>query len=198
MSILEYLKRHLPEDKAKRILAYLDERSCLLRITKPRISKRGDFRVNGKELSISVNHDENSFRFLFTFVHEIAHLETHLKFKKSVKPHGSEWKSNFRRLFVHFEVDEEFAKDEELYRTISKELENPSACSGVNVSVEKAFARYDDKEGTYLGDLENGQQFEFRGQVYEKLEVRRTRVLCLNMSNNRKYTINKGALITRC
>ena len=76
MSIHEYLEKHLPASKARAIVDYLQEHKCLLKITKPRKTKRGDFRQNGRELSISVNHDDNSYRFLFTLVHEIAQGKT--------------------------------------------------------------------------------------------------------------------------
>jgi len=194
----EYLLRHLPECKVQSLLNYLEEHNCSLKITKPRVTKRGDFRQNGKKLSISINHDENSYRFLFTLVHELAHLETFIQLGAKHKPHGDEWKSNFRSLFKFFKVDEEFKKDPLLYDVITEELINPRACSGVNVIVEKAFAKYDAQEGVYLGDLDENELFEFRGHLYKKLEERRTRVLCLNVKNSRKYTINKGALVNQC
>lgn len=195
MSILEYLEKHLPTYKAERILAYLDNSKCVLKITKPRKTKRGDFRQYGTKLSISVNHDDNSFRFLFTLVHEIAHLKTFMEYRHKVKPHGAEWKANFREFFGFFEVDEEFKRDVEIFNVVSQELINPKACSGVNVRVERAFAKYDEHEGVYLEELPLGETFVFRSQVYKKLENRRSRVMCLNLANDRKYTINKAALV---
>ncbi|MBT6234697.1 MAG: hypothetical protein HOI49_01220 [Bacteroidetes bacterium] len=195
MSILEYLEKHLPTHKADRILAFLEESKCVLKITRPRKTKRGDFRQQGYNLSISVNHDDNSYRFLFTLIHEIAHLKTYLQHRNEVKPHGIEWKNNFRELFSYFNVHEEFAQDKELLDVITHELTNPKACSGVNVSVEKAFAKYDTEQGVYLEELAIGEKFRFRGHVYQKEEDRRTRVLCVNLANNRKYTINKAALV---
>ncbi len=195
MSILEYLETHLPTHTAKHILSYLNECKCPLKITRQRKTKRGDFRQSGTKLSISVNHDTNSFRFLFTLVHEIAHLKTYLEFGHKVKPHGVEWKTNFRELFSSLGVASEFEEDIELFNVIKEELVNPKACSGVSINVEKAFANYDDNEGVYLGELVEGDVFIFRGHKYEKLENRRTRVMCLNLSNNRRYTINKAALV---
>ena len=195
MSIHEYLEKHLPASKAHAIVDYLQEHKCLLKITKPRKTKRGDFRQNGRELSISVNHDDNSYRFLFTLVHEIAHLKTFHLHRNKVKPHGEEWKSNFKNLFYHFQMEEEFGKDEAVFKVVAYELENPKACSGVNITLEKAFSLHDEMEGLYLEEVQEGQLFNFREQVYQKLETRRSRVLCLNVANNRKYTINKAALV---
>jgi hypothetical protein len=195
MSILEYLEKHLPTFKAQCILDYLDESKCVLKITKPRKTKRGDFRQNGQKLSISVNHDQNTFRFLFTLVHEIAHLKTFAEFKNKVKPHGDEWKVNFQSLFYYFKMEEEFGVDESILMVVEQELVNPKACSGISLEVERAFSKFDDIEGVYLDELQPGQQFVFRNHTYEKLETRRTRVMCLNLTNNRKYTINKAALV---
>lgn len=195
MTALEYLETHLPKDKAKKMLAYLDVHSCALRITRPRKTKRGDFRQNGPHLSISVNHDTNSFRFLFTFVHEIAHLKTFLQYKNKVQPHGSEWKINFRELFAFFGVDEEFEKEPQIYAVAQKELLNPKACSGVNIDVERAFSLYDEQVGVHLEEVPLGDLFIFKSHKYQKLEDRRSRVLCLNLANNRKYTINKAVVV---
>ncbi len=198
MSILEYLEKHLPTYKASQIIQYLAESKCVLKITKPRKTKRGDFRQSGNNLSISVNHDTNSFRFLFTLIHEIAHLKTYLDYGNRIRPHGDEWKRNFEELFYHFQMEDEFGKDEAMLLVIKNELKSPKACSGVNLALEKAFTPYDDISGTYLDELLHGENFEFRGHRYQKLESRRTRVMCLNLTNNRKYTINKAALVEVC
>ncbi len=198
MGILEYLEKHLPTYKASQIIQYLAESKCVLKITKPRKTKRGDFRQSGNNLSISVNHDTNSFRFLFTLIHEIAHLKTYLDHGNRIRPHGDEWKRNFEELFYHFQMEDEFGKDETMLLVIKNELKSPKACSGVNLAVEKAFTPYDAISGTYLDELPPGENFEFRGHRYQKLESRRTRVMCLNLTNNRKYTINKAALVEVC
>ena len=195
MSILEYLEKHLPSHKASQIVQYLANAKCALKITKPRKTKRGDFRQSGNSLSISVNHDANSFRFLFTLIHEMAHLKTFLEHGNRIKPHGDEWKKNFEELFYHFEMEEEFGKDETMLQVIQKELQAPKACSGVNLAVEKAFTPYDEVSGIYLDELPQGETFKFRGHWYKKLESRRTRVMCLNLNNKRKYTINQAALV---
>ena len=198
MTVLEYLEKHLPSDKANNILEYIVDHKCTLRITKPRKTKRGDFRQFGRKLSISVNHSTNSYRFLFTLVHEIAHLKTYIDFRNKVKPHGIEWKNNFRELFYHFGMEEVFGRDTALLSIVRQELTNPKARSGVSLDVEKAFSKFDEHPVLYLEDIEEGSNFIFRSATYQKLETRRSRVLCLNLDNNRKYTINKAAAVEVC
>ncbi len=198
MKVQEYLETHLPPHKAAAILSYLSSNHCSLRITRPRKTKRGDFRQYRDILSISVNHDENSYRFLFTLIHEIAHLKTYLEYKNKVKPHGTEWKNNFRELFIHFEMAEEYTRDEHLKTVVLNELKNPKAASGVGLDLEKAFAVHDQSDLLHLEEISEGDRFIFRGVVYQKMESRRSRVMCLNMANNRKYTISKAANVERC
>ncbi|MGB0849916.1 MAG: SprT-like domain-containing protein [Bacteroidia bacterium] len=198
MSILEYLEKHLPSQKAQLILEYIEGYKCILKITKPRKTKRGDFRQKGSKLSISVNHDTNSYRFLFTLVHEIAHLKTFVDYRNKVKPHGPEWKSNFEQLFYYFGMEEEFGRSSDLLNVVKNELINPKACSGVSLNVEKAFAEFDENPIIHLEDIPEGDDFIFRNTRYQKLETRRSRVLCLNRTNQKKYTINKAASVEPC
>jgi hypothetical protein len=197
VSVLEYLEKHLPTLKAVAIIDYTARHNCTLRITRPRKTKRGDFRQLGIKQSISINQDSNSFRFLFTLIHELAHLETFIQHKNQVKPHGVEWKSNFKKLYDYFEMDEEFSVDNYILQVVKSELKNPKACSGVNVNLEQAFAIYDCVQGVLLDQLPTGDFFMFRENKYKKLETRRTRVVCLNITNNRKYTINRAVKIQR-
>ena len=112
MTVAEYLQLHTSAQKSERILAYLQSNKCNLKITRPRKTKRGDFRYGKGTLTISVNQDSNSFRFLFTLIHEIAHLKNYLEFGTRVSPHGKEWKANFRFVFNEFKMHEEFEKNQ--------------------------------------------------------------------------------------
>jgi SprT protein len=194
MTVAEYLQLHTTPEKADKILAYLRNHSCSLKITRPRKSKRGDFRFGNGKLSISVNQDTNSFRFLFTLIHEMAHLKNYLEYGTKVSPHGKEWKADFQKVFSWFKMQEEFSKDIEVYKAVLAELNAPKACSGVNHGLERAFMKYDAlSDKTLLADIPIGSAFIFREIQYQKLEDRRTRVMCLNIANKRKYIINKGA-----
>jgi len=197
VSVLTYLEQHLPTKKALAILDYASQHNCTIKVTRPRKTKLGDFRRHGHKQSISVNKNTNSFRFLLTLIHELAHLETFVMYNNKVQPHGLEWKHNFKKLYNHFDMDEEFSVDKDVLRAVHHELENPKACSGVNASIERSFAKYDEDEGVFLDQLSEGDLFMFRNQQYEKLETRRTRVMCLNLKNKRKYLISIAAKIQK-
>ena len=70
----------------------------MVKITKPRKSKLGDFRIliNGRG-QISVNENLNRYAFLITITHELAHAFVWKRYKTRVMPHGKEWKSTFKR-----------------------------------------------------------------------------------------------------
>lgn len=193
MTVAEYLQLHTSPDKAKNILDYLKKYNCSFFVTRTRKTKRGDFRFGNGRLSISVNQDSNSYRFLFTLIHEMAHLKNYLDYGTRVNAHGKEWKLNFQQIFSWFRMHEEFSKDLEVWSAVLVELNSPKACSGVNHNLERAFLKFDSTDKILLADIPQGSQFVFREVQYQKLEDRRTRVMCLNISNKRKYIINKGA-----
>ena len=70
-----------------------------IKVKSERRTRHGDFRVlsNGNCL-ITVNSNLNKYRFLITLIHEITHLYVFKLFKNKVKPHGLEWKNQFRIL----------------------------------------------------------------------------------------------------
>ena len=70
----------------------------------------GDYRppYAGQGHRISINYDLNSYSFLVTTVHEFAHLLTWNEHKRKAKPHGAEWKANFKRMMRPFFEKEVF------------------------------------------------------------------------------------------
>ncbi len=183
-------------ERSSLILDYLAENQCSLKICNPRISKLGDFRVRGKQLSIKINNKLNPYRFILTLVHEIAHLKTYNEYGFKRKPHGKEWKHNYKQLLLMWQIEDLFSKSPDLLTVFNIELQNPKACSGVSIKAEEILRSYDDdNEAIILAQLSEGQQFKFRNTLYQKLNDRRTRVLCLNLENNRKYTIHKASAV---
>ena len=88
-SILKYI----PLNSRDYLNKILSENKISLLIKKERRTKHGDFRVlkNG-ECQITINSNLNSYRFLITLIHEIAHYKVYKIYDKKVKPHGQEWK----------------------------------------------------------------------------------------------------------
>lgn len=196
-SVRSYLIDRLGVTRTASILNYLEESGCSLVICKPRKTKLGDFRVKGKSLKIKVNNNLNQYRFILTLIHEIAHLKTYLEFKTRVAPHGEQWKNSFRQLMSMWNIEELFSNTDELKLVYAQEVRSPRACAGIHLENERHLSVYDEgRSGVMLHELEAGTEFIFRDRTYRKLEQRRTRILCLNMDNNKLYTIHKASLVS--
>jgi len=91
---LELLSDYLPANAIESILNYQNEYKFRIKITRPRKTKLGDFRVISRNLiQVSVNGNLNKYEFLIVLLHEIAHVIVWKTYNKRVKPHGKEWKN---------------------------------------------------------------------------------------------------------
>ena len=183
--------------KASGILDYLLEEKCTLAITGSRISKRGDFRaLRGGRFLITINEDVNKYRFILTLAHEMAHLKTYLDHGPRVKPHGKEWKRAYKQVLMIWNFEEDFAESEELQKLFEREKEKPRAFSGIDLEREKVLRQFDEtSDAPTLDEVPVGQRFIFKNVQYVKLENLRSRALCLNLRNRRKYAIHRASAV---
>ncbi|QCK13300.1 SprT-like domain-containing protein [Mangrovivirga cuniculi] len=191
-------EKYLPEPAVEYCFELWLTYSFRFKITKDRQSKLGDYRYDpGTKIhSVSVNHNLNKYQFLITYIHEVAHLAVHKKHGNSVSPHGQTWKKQFRELFLPVLNDTVFPDD--IVRLLARHMKNPKASTHADANLSMALAAYDDNnEGiTFLDAVPLGMNFIFRSKKYRKLETRRTRVVCLEVSSGKKYLINKVARVT--
>lgn len=169
-----------------------------LRISKKRNSKLGDYRFDrlSNTHHISVNENLNPFSFLVTYIHEVAHLLTYEKYGGRPKSHGKEWKQSFKRLMLPMLNDSVFPGD--VLKVLAAHMKNPKASSTSDPSLYLALKRYDPPTSEIvLSELGEGDKFLFNRRTYKKLEVRRTRSLCLCLDNSRKYLISETAPVRK-
>jgi len=132
----------------------------------------------------------NSYQFLLTLVHEVAHLVTY-KQKKHLKPHGIEWKRNFQHLMLPFLQPTIFPPH--LLPYLAKYLKNPKASTGSDVNLTYALKQYDEKSGKcFIFELQQGTLFLFKDKTYKKGNKRRTRIECVEIHSNRTYLFNQN------
>ena len=126
----------MPPDAAPVIVRWIDYFQCEFKISRSRSTKHGDYRhpYEGRGHRISVNYNLNTYAFLVTTVHEFAHLLTWNEHKRKAKPHGTEWKANFKKMMRSFFDKNIFPPD--VQKVINNYLEYPSAasCSDINLS----------------------------------------------------------------
>ena len=113
---LTALQDYLPPHCFDEVLKYLNAFQVQLTITRQRNTILGDFRNahQGKPHRISINGNLNSYSFLITLLHELAHLLTYNNFQHKVLPHGKEWKKTFSDLLLTF-LKKDIFQDREFF-----------------------------------------------------------------------------------
>jgi hypothetical protein len=189
------LKPRLPEGTARVIAKWIVELNVIFVVSKPRQTKLGDFRpgMNGKAARISVNGDLHPYSFLITTIHEFAHLGCYLKHGNKVPPHGNEWKGIYSRMLKLF-VDQNIFPPQ-LTKSLQRHISSPKASSCSCPILSRALAEYDGEEGAFLSDLSPNDHFEFKGEHYQYLLLRRTRILCKRMVDGKQYLISTRAKV---
>lgn len=186
------LSRYMPLAAAPIIAKWIDYFQCEFKISKGRATKLGDYRHPYKESGhkISVNNNLNAYAFLVTTVHEFAHLLTWNDHKNKVKPHGSEWKHNFKRMMVPFLEKDIFPED--VKRAIVSYLNNPSAASCTDLKLSRALKKYDLKaDVSRLEELPLHAVFSIKdGRQFKKGEKLRKRYRCECLDNGNIYLFN--------
>jgi SprT protein len=187
------LAQYMPVEAAPIIARWIDYFQCEFKISKNRATKLGDYRhpFKGAGHKISVNNNLNAYSFLVTTVHEFAHLLTWNEHKNKVKPHGEEWKCNFKRMMVPFMEKQVFPDDVKL--AIVNYLNNPSAASCTDLKLSRALKKYDHAAGTSLRleELPANTVFTIKdGRKFKKGDRLRKRYRCVCLDNGNTYLFN--------
>ena len=198
---------HLPEESIDPVIQWLVENRVQLRISRSRSTKLGDYRSPrpGTIPKISVNQNLNKYSFLITLVHEMAHhamfLEENQNFpspgnnsihrrKYRPKPHGPEWKSEYRKLMAPFLVSRVFPS--EILSHLSDYFENPRASSTADRQLSRILKTFDRPNGKEI--LENLPFDSFfhlpNGRKFQKKERIRSRYRCLCLKTKKLYLFN--------
>jgi len=186
-----------PESSQSLISAYFNEYSFRMVVTNPRKLKLGSFRVmDGKrEPVIRLNNDLGPYSFLLVFLHELAHLTTWQKYRKTVSPHGTEWRREFYRL------TSPLLEENQLPESLSAELRSfftrTPASFHRDTRLQRLLHQLDGKgELILLGDLAENSGFQLlNGKQLMKLNRIRTRFKCFCPSSCKYYLVSAAAQI---
>ncbi|WP_036603107.1 hypothetical protein [Olivibacter sitiensis] len=192
------LKKYMPHEAAPIIAKWIHNAPCQFRISRKRSSKFGDYRApyRGEGHRISVNHDLNPYAFLVTTVHEFAHLKTWNEYKSKVKPHGEEWKSNFKGLMQYFFRLNVFPQD--IHRAITNYMNNPAATSCSDLHLFRALQSYDKRDEHWTNVEHIPQEALFameNGRVFRKGNKLRKRYQCVEAATGRIYLFSPVATV---
>jgi len=193
----QQLKEFLPLNTVNYCCDLWHRYKFVLKIVKPRVTKLGDYRYNPslKQHTITINNNLNEYSFLITYIHEVAHLTTNLKYSRKVLPHGKEWKKEFKALMHPILHGMVFPPD--ILQALSNYLKNPAASSCSDPWLMKLLGRYDAKQSnvTTIKDLKPGTVFSINKRTFKKGHLKRTRVVCEEIPSGRRYLIHQLALV---
>ncbi len=188
----EILLKYIPGESVDMVANLLKKNPCHLKIVNNRKTKHGDFRKypNGTH-QITINNDLNSYRFLLTLIHEIAHLVTYTEYKK-VKPHGLEWKRNFQHLMLPFVDPSIYPK--EILPALANYLINPKASTDSDIKLSLVLKQFDEKnDKNFIFEIPYQSKFKHNKKVFVKGNKRRTRYECMEVFTNKKYLFHANA-----
>ena len=186
------IKKYLPAASIDLVVDLLDKYPHHLKIVNKRETKHGDFRkTKDGKYQITVNNNLNQYQFLLTLIHEIAHLATHLKYKR-VKPHGIEWKISFQHLMLPFVHPDIFPMS--VLPHLANYLKNPKASTDSDINLSLAMKKYSEKsDKNFIFEIPLGSDFVFKNRIFRKGNKRRTRYECIEIDSKKLYLFNQNA-----
>lgn len=196
-SLPQILSEHTPEASHAYCVGLWEKFQFDFKLRKSRVTKVGDFTCYpGKVPIITVNHDLDPYLFLITYIHEVAHLDVHLRVGNRILSHGKEWKLSFQQLMEPMLTEEIFPK--ELLIGLKKHLRNPKASTFSDSKFTKLLRTYDDRQKhvVLLSDLSEGSIFGYHGKWFKKGKLRRTRVECRELKTRHTYLVPSDAPIS--
>ena len=168
--------------------------SLTVKVKNERKTRHGDYRElpNGKH-QITINSNLNSYRFLITLIHEVAHFETYKKYGRFIKPHGKEWKQTFQHLMLPFLHPDIFPL--ELLPLLANHFKNPKASSDTDTQLAYALKQFDESnDKTYVFEVPLNKTFKlYNGRVFKMGNRRRKRYECVEISSGKLYLFNPNA-----
>jgi hypothetical protein len=189
---LKALSQFLPPNTFEPVAAYLQQYKVQLTITRERKTILGNYRnanaLHDRKHRISVNGNLNTYSFLITLLHELAHLLTFDKYGNRVQSHGKEWKKFYGDLLAQFIKNKVFPADIE--KELISTLHNPGASSCSEDGLMRVLRNYDEKEEGHVLIEEIPAHGLFKtkdGRTFKKGEKLRKRYRCQEVGTTKVY-----------
>jgi len=184
------LQDYLPPGTYEAVLSYLRQYKVHLTVARERKSILGDYRHRTYQDNhrISINGNLNTFSFLITLLHELAHLLTFEQFGNKVLAHGREWKVVYARMLAQFLEHKIFPADIET--ELLQSLQNPAASTCAEDGLLRVLRKYDAKESHHRLVEEIAMNGLFRlndGRIFKKEEKLRKRYRCIEVKTGKVY-----------
>ena len=188
------LEKYIPQASVASVFQLITMHNIYLKIVNERLTRHGDYRKmpNGQH-QITVNSNLNTYRFLITLIHEIAHLITFKKYGNLVKPHGNEWKHTFQQLMLPYIRPEIFPN--QLLPYLAIHFKNPKASSDTDAKLSLALKHYDaPNDKNYIFEIPLGGDFRlYNGKIFKRGKKLVKRYECLEIATGKIYLFNPNA-----
>ena len=188
------LGKYIPQASVASVFQLITTHNIHLKIVSERVTRHGDYRkMHNGQHQITVNSNLNSFRFLITLIHEIAHLIAFKKYGRAIKPHGIEWKRTFQQLMLPYLRPEIFPK--KILPFLAIHFKNPKASSDTDVNLSLALKQYDAPNNkNYIFEIPLGRRFRlYNGKIFKRGPRRVKRFECIEISSGKVYLFNPNA-----
>lgn len=195
-NLINALVKFMPELAAPLCADLIMHYKLHLHVAVARKSKYGDYAPHlGKGNRITVNHNLSKFEFLLTFIHEVAHHTTYVKYGPKHDAHGAEWKQEFKICMHPFLMADIFPYD--LKAAIAKHMNNPKYSHAADLNLLKLLRKYDEKAPNklVLDNLIQGTLFKMKNSsvVMEKQHKLRTYYYCVDIASKKAYRVHAMA-----
>ncbi|TXE09789.1 sprT domain-containing protein [Seonamhaeicola algicola] len=188
------IQNYIPQAAWAQLQQLLAHDNLVVKIKNERKTRHGDYRSlpNGKH-QITVNANLNSYRFLITLVHEIAHFEAYKTYGTHIKPHGKEWKYTFQRLMLPFLNPQVFPHN--LLPLLANHFKNPKASSDTDTQLALALKQFNAPNNkVYVFQLPLNSIFKlYNGKIFKKGKKRTKRFECVEIKTGKLYLFNPNA-----
>jgi hypothetical protein len=192
----DYWKSRLLKGSEELVNQWLIESPVPVLLARARKSKHGDFRVSRRGLPacITVNHDLHPVEFLITLAHEIAHFRNWKKYGRRVRPHGPEWRNEFRAMLV--EVLKAGLFEQEVAAAVAEHyFKRKLIGSGSSEQLNRLLGKIKDDNGVLrVADIPEGARFTLNsGKTFIKGKKLRKRFQCREAVSLRIYSVHPMA-----
>lgn len=199
MTLTDLFTTYVPAGAAAYCYQLWQHYAFQFRVTKPRRTRLGDFRVlPNRQTQITVNANLNPYAFLITYVHEVAHASVYEQQKaqrrRIDKPHGYSWQMAFQRLMQPLLTESIFPAA--ILQPLRQYLIKPAATTSANPTLVLALRQADQASLSRLEanqvmvyDVAEGERFTFAKKTFIRGTLRRTRVVCKEVSSGKSYAI---------
>lgn len=196
-TLRQALSDYIPDAAVELAAEWFNKYPVILKITRTRVTKLGDFRGApiGKPSSISVNHNLNKYSFLVTLLHEMAHAEVHFTYSHRTAPHGKAWKHVYKLVASPYLNKDIFPDD--IMHVYTDYLINPQATSTSYLPLAQALRNYDFRtEEVTVSMLSPETIFALHdGRMFRIVTKLRKRYRCYCLHTKKTYLFSPMAIV---